>query len=194
MKELFIKRYRACKALGDKTLEQLNKEELLWQFNEQSNSIAIIIKHMTGNMLSRWTNFLTEDGEKKWRNRDNEFVNDFNTKEEIVEYWEKGWKCLFEALEKVNDNDMEQTIYIRDELHTVADAILRQLSHYSLHVGQIIYIAKMIKGKDWKTLSIPLNKSKEYNKEIFSKSSENEQENASSVCYANSKDVRKDYK
>jgi len=182
--------------LGDKSFEQLSDEQIFWQFNQESNSIAIIVKHVAGNMLSRWTNFLTEDGEKPWRNRDEEFLNTFQSKDEVLDYWEKGWKCLFEALSQINDQNLYSTIYIRNEGHSVIDAVFRQLAHYPYHIGQIVFIAKMMKNDDWKTLSIARNKSQDFNNEMKDKFSKNEVEiqNSSSVCFANSQDVRDDYK
>lgn len=169
MKDLFIKRFEYYKMLGDNSFEQLSDEQIFWKFNEESNSIAVIIKHIAGNMLSRWTNFLTEDGEKAWRNRDEEFVNTFKTKSEVLDYWEKGWKCLFEALNQINDGNINATIYIRNEAHSVIDAVFRQLAHYPYHIGQIIFIAKMLKNEDWKTLSIARNKSADFNTEMKNK-------------------------
>ena len=192
MKDLFIKSFQYYKELGDKTFAQLSEDQLFWQFNEESNSVAIIVKHIAGNMLSRWTNFLTEDGEKDWRNRDSEFENNFITKEEVLQYWEKGWKCLFEALEQISEENINYPIFIRNEKHTVLDAVLRQLAHYPYHIGQIIFIAKMLKNEEWKTLSIARNKSGDYNKKMLEEF-EN-QENASSVCFAKSPEVRDDYK
>lgn len=193
MKKLFIKRFQYYKELGDKTLAQLSEEQIFWQYNEESNSIAVIIKHTAGNMLSRWTNFLTEDGEKSWRNRDSEFVNSFKTKEEVLEYWEKGWNCLFEALNQINDENIHSTIYIRGEAHSVLDAVLRQLAHYPYHIGQIVFLGKMLKNEDWKTLSIARNKSQDFNNEMLSKS-ENISENSSPVCFAKSDEVRDEFK
>lgn len=128
MKELFYKRFQYYKDLGDKTFSQLSEKDCFWQYNEESNSIAIIVKHIAGNMFSRWTNFLTEDGEKEWRNRDSEFVNNFKTRQEILDAWNKGWKCLFDALEQLDDTNIHNEIYIRGEKHTVLDALLRQLA------------------------------------------------------------------
>ena len=195
MKDLFIKRFLYYKELGDKTFAQLSDEQMFWQYNEDSNSIAIIVKHIAGNMLSRWTNFLTEDGEKDWRNRDSEFVNDFKAKQEVMDYWEKGWACLLHALNQITDDKLYQKIHIRGEEHTVLDAVLRQLAHYPYHIGQIIYIAKMLKNDDWKTLSIARNKSAEFNYEMLRKQKPEEiQQNSSPVCYAKSDEVRDDYK
>ena len=117
-------------------------------------------------MLSRWTNFLTEDGEKPWRNRDEEFTNTFKTKTEVLDYWEKGWACLFEALNQINEENLNSTIYIRNEPHSLIDAVFRQLAHYPYHIGQIVFIAKMLKNEDWKTLSIARNKSEDFNNEM----------------------------
>lgn len=194
MKDLFIKRFQYYKELGDKTFDQLTDDQMFWQFNEESNSIAVIVKHIAGNMLSRWTNFLTEDGEKDWRNRDLEFVNSFSTKKEVVDYWEEGWKCLFDALNQIKDPDWHAIIYIRKEPHSVSDAVLRQLAHYPYHIGQIVYIAKMLKNDDWKTLSVARNKSNEFNEEMTRKFSGEIPQNSSPVCYKNDADVRDDYK
>ena len=164
-----IKVFTNYKSLADKAMEQLEDEQLFWQPNAESNSIAIIAKHMWGNMLSRWTNFLTEDGEKEWRQRDAEFENNWKTRVELISKWEEGWQVLFEALNSITDADLDRTVYIRGEAHTVLDAITRQIAHYASHVGQIIYIAKVVKNDAWKSLSIPRNQSKEFNKQMFDK-------------------------
>ena len=164
-----IKQFQYYKHLGEKTFSQLTDEELFWQYNENSNSIAIIVNHLSGNMLSRWTDFLTTDGEKEWRNRDEEFEDTIKTKEQLLDKWEKGWKYLFDALAQIKtDEDLQQIIYIRNEGHTVIEAINRQLAHYPYHVGQIIFIGKLIKDIDWNSLSIPKNKSADYNQTKFS--------------------------
>ncbi|PKF73642.1 DUF1572 domain-containing protein [Chryseobacterium sp. PMSZPI] len=195
MKELFIKRFEYYKSLGDKTFSQLSDDQIFWQYNEESNSIAIIVKHVTGNMLSRWTDFLTTDGEKSWRHRDEEFVNTFKTKEEIIDFWEKGWTCFFNALHQITDENLYATIYIRGEAHSVIDAVFRQLAHYPYHIGQMVYIAKMLKNEDWKTLSIARNKSQEFNNKMKNKfSNEDQDDNSSSVCFQNSPEVRDEYK
>lgn len=195
MKDLFITRFKYYKSLGDKSFEQLSDEQMFWQFNEESNSIAVIVKHIAGNMLSRWTNFFTEDGEKSWRTRDDEFINTFKNKEEVVDYWESGWRCLFEALEQINDNNLSHIIYIRGEAHSAMDAVFRQLAHYPYHIGQIVYIAKMMKNDHWKTLSIAKNKSQEFNNEMKDRfSGEHEEPNSSPVCFQNSSEVRDEYK
>ncbi|WP_406683824.1 DUF1572 domain-containing protein [Seonamhaeicola sp. MEBiC1930] len=163
------KQFEYYKSLGDKTLDQLSLEAIQNEISEDSNSVAIIVKHLSGNMLSRWTDFLTEDGEKEWRKRDTEFEDLFTTKEEILAYWNKGWNCLFNTINNLNNKDLDSIIYIRNQGHTVTEAINRQLSHYSYHVGQIVFLGKVLKGKDWKSLSIPRGQSKNYNKEKFSK-------------------------
>lgn len=161
-----IKRFKYYKDLADKTFEQLSPQDLFYKPNAESNSIAIIVQHINGNMLSRFTNFLTEDGEKEWRKRDEEFDEVEMASADVLELWEKGWTCLFNALESLQPADLTKTIYIRTEPLLVYDAILRQLAHYPHHVGQILYIGKMIKGKDWKTLSIPVGGSKAFNQQM----------------------------
>lgn len=156
--ESAIKRLRYYKELGDKTLAVLNTADMHVAPNEESNSIAVIIQHMAGNMLSRWTDFLTTDGEKEWRNRDAEFVISTASKEQLLALWEKGWNCCFNAIGNLKEEQLLQTIYIRGEGLSVVDAINRQLAHYPYHVGQIIYIAKMIKDDQWESLSIPRKK------------------------------------
>lgn len=159
-----IRRVKYYKDLGDKTFSQLaNDGDFHYQPDEESNSIAVIIQHMAGNMLSRWTNFLTEDGEKDWRQRDDEFTIHDYTKEQLLELWEKGWACFTNALASLNEDDLLKTVYIRQESLTVVDAINRQLAHYPYHVGQIVYIGRMIRKEGWKNLSIPKGESKQYN-------------------------------
>lgn len=158
-----IRRLKYYKDLGDKTFQQLNDWDFHYQPNEESNSIAVIIQHMAGNMLSRWTNFLTEDGEKEWRNRDAEFETGKQSKEELLALWEKGWTCFFSALEPLKKKDLKKIVTIRKEELTVIDAINRQLAHYPYHIGQVIFIAKIIKSKAWKNLSIPRGASQAYN-------------------------------
>lgn len=164
-----FKQFQYYKSLGDKTLNQLNFDNLQNEIDENSNSISIIVKHLTGNMLSRWTNFINEDGEKSWRQRDLEFHNSFESKNEVINYWNKGWECLFDALETLTSADLEKMVYIRNQGHTVTEAINRQLAHYAYHVGQIVFLGKLLKGKDWVSLSIPKGDSSKYNKDKFSK-------------------------
>lgn len=146
------------KNLGEKTFSQVSDEALFYMFNDMSNSIAIIVKHLWGNMLSRWTDFLTTDGEKEWRQREAEFDNDIRDRSEMIAKWEEGWRCLFIALDNLTDTDLEREVFIRHESHTVLDAIQRQLAHYAYHIGQIVYLGKMAQGDDWISLSIPKKK------------------------------------
>lgn len=161
--ETAIRRLKYYKELGDKTFAQLNEWDFHYQPNDESNSIATIIQHLSGNMLSRWTNFLTEDGEKEWRKRDEEFDVHQYTKEQLVALWEKGWACFLDTLSSLKKKDLKKTVTIRQEELTVIDAINRQLAHYPYHIGQIIFLAKIIKNKNWQNLSIPKGNSQAYN-------------------------------
>lgn len=163
------KQFLYYKTIGEKAMAQLEPEQLFVSVNEDTNSIAVIVKHLSGNMLSRWTDFLTSDGEKEWRNRDDEFEATIKTKEELMTLWDKGWNCFFEAINALTPEQLSQIIYIRNEGHTVMEAINRQLAHYPYHVGQIVFYAKMLKQSDWTSLSIPKNKSNDYNADKFSK-------------------------
>lgn len=162
------KQFEYYKMLGEKTFEQLNDEQLHFKYNEESNSIATIIKHLHGNMMSRWTDFLNSDGEKDWRKRDSEFENGELTRADILNKWNEGWNCLFAAINPLTAEDLSKTVYIRNQGHSVEEAIVRQLAHYPYHIGQIVYIGKMIVDTNWKSLSIPKNKSADYNSEKFS--------------------------
>lgn len=157
------KLFRQYKELGEKAMAQVNGEQMHWKPEENSNSISIIVKHLAGNMRSRWTDFLTSDGEKKWRKRDAEFEDTVNNKDDLLKTWEEGWQCLFEAIDSLSENDLKKTVFIREEPLPVPDAINRQIAHYSYHIGQIVYIAKMISSYEWKSLSIPKGKSEEFN-------------------------------
>ena len=158
-----VKQFEYYKILGEKTINQLNVEDLFWQFNNDSNSIAIIVNHLWGNMLSRWTNFLTEDGEKDWRKRDLEFENIIKTKDNLLQKWNEGWSCLFNALQSINAENFHQKITIRNQEHTITEAINRQMMHYAYHIGQIVFLGKQIKGENWQTLSIAKGKSAAFN-------------------------------
>jgi hypothetical protein len=157
-----IKRFQYYKELGDKTFAQLEGEDFFRQPDPESNSIAVIVRHMHGNMLSRWTNFLTEDGEKEWRRRDAEFSEGGTEHQSIISLWEEGWKCMFDTLEALQPADLTKTVTIRTEPLTVYDAILRQLAHYPYHVGQIVYLGRLYKSSAWKSLSIPKGGSDDY--------------------------------
>lgn len=168
--ESVIKQFQYYKVLGEKAMAQLEPEQLFLEMNDDSNSVATIVQHLSGNMLSRWTDFLTSDGEKEWRNRDAEFDSAFhgNDKENILQLWEKGWECLFAALNGLSSEQLTSIIYIRNEGHTVVEAINRQLAHYPYHIGQIVFLAKMLKKDPWTSLSIPKNSSTSYNADKFS--------------------------
>ncbi|PWJ55057.1 uncharacterized protein DUF1572 [Dyadobacter jejuensis] len=162
------KQFLYYKMLGEKAMEQLEEKQLFWQYNAESNSIAILVNHLAGNMLSRFADFLTTDGEKPWRNRDQEFASLIQSRAELMEQWNKGWECLMNAIDHLTDTDLERVIYIRNDGHTVTEAINRQLAHYPYHIGQMVFIAKMLKNEDWQTLSIARNKSETYNQRKFS--------------------------
>lgn len=156
--------FRAYKKLAEKGIDQLKEEEFFVTLDEEGNSIAVIMKHMAGNMLSRWTDFLTSDGEKPGRNRDMEFViEDSTTKDAVAGYWERGWQAVFAALEPLQPEDFQRTVSIRGEAHTIVQAINRQLTHYAYHIGQIVFLAKHFRSSEWKSLSIPRNRSMEFN-------------------------------
>lgn len=164
-----IKQFEYYKSVGEKTFAQLEETQLFVKPNEESNSIAIIVGHMAGNMLSRWTDFLTSDGEKEWRNRDLEFEENINTKAELLNKWNEGWNCLFEALALINSDNFNTIIYIRNEPHSITDAIQRQIAHYAYHVGQIVFLGKLLVDTNWKSLTIPKGKSSDFNAEKMSK-------------------------
>ena len=163
------KQFGYYKMLGDKTFAQLPDEKLFWQYNGNSNSIGTIVKHLWGNMRSRWTDFLTSDGEKEWRKRDAEFDNDIQSREELLQKWNEGCDCLFTALNSLGTQDLETIIYIRNQGHTVTEAINRQLAHYAYHVGQIVFLGKMLANNNWTSLSIPKGNSNQYNADKFSR-------------------------
>ena len=161
-----LARFGEQKSLGDRTFAQLTGSQMLVQPNEASNSIAVIIQHLHGNMLSRWTNFLTEDGEKPGRRRDDEFEICTRTKEQLIQLWDEGWDTLQSSLRSLQEGDLARTITIRTQPLLVIDAINRQLSHYAQHVGQIVYLGRWIKGSGWTSLSIPKAGSQEFNERM----------------------------
>jgi|SRR6185312_7731649 len=164
------KTFLQYKKLAEGAMAQLTDEQIFWAPKPESNSIATIVKHLWGNMLSRWTNFLTTDGEKDSRDRDAEFEpGDLKTKAEVMAKWEEGWKCFTDTLNNLKPEDLDKTVTIRTEPHTVIQALQRQLAHYSSHIGQIIYLAKAQKDSDWKTLSIPKGQSKQFNQMMNTK-------------------------
>jgi uncharacterized damage-inducible protein DinB len=160
--ESSIRKFKAQKLQGEKTFAQLEDKDFFFKASEESNSIAVIVHHIAGNMLSRWTNFLTEDGEKPWRERDKEFEDVFETREQVMDAWNKGWQCVLNTMENLTVEDVTKTILIRREPMTVVDAVIRQIDHYGHHTGQIVFIGKMIKDSNWQTLSIPKGRSSEY--------------------------------
>jgi len=164
------KQFKYYKMLGEKTIQQCSDEMLFDHLGEGSNSIAIIVNHIGGNMLSRWTDFLVADGEKSWRNRDQEFAEVITTREELIQRWESGWSCLFTAIESINEENINTEIFIRNQGHTVVEAINRQMCHYSYHIGQIVLIGKAALGNDWVSLSISKGKSEAYNANHFNSS------------------------
>lgn len=162
-----VKLFEYYKSLGEKTMSQLSDEELFWQYNAESNSMAIMVNHLWGNMMSRWTDFLNSDGEKEWRQRDEEFEDVIKNREELLKKWEEGWDCLFYALSTINENNFDTEVYIRNQAHSIVDAINRQMMHYAYHLGQMVYLGRMIKGGSWENLSIPKGESKSFNAQKF---------------------------
>lgn len=165
--ESIRKQFQYYQSLGDRSFAQLSDEQLFWQYNEASNSIAVMVKHLWGNMLSRWTDFLTSDGEKEWRDRDGEFEATIQSREELLQKWQEGWDCVFQALDSIQPEHYDQLVYIRNKGHSISEAINRQLAHYAYHIGQIVYLARMLKGDDWQSLSIPKGESKAFNQRNF---------------------------
>ena len=164
-----IKRFAEYKSLAEKAMDQLEEKDFHNNPSAESNSIAIIIQHMHGNMMSRWTNFLTEDGEKEWRKRDDEFEENPLSRQELLKRWDDGWKVLMDTLASLKEDDLEKTVTIRSQPLTVTDAILRQLAHYGYHVGQIVFLARWIKGAGWHSLSIPKGGSDAYTQKLNQK-------------------------
>jgi hypothetical protein len=153
--------------MTEKSIHQISDQQIHESPQEGQNSIAILMKHLSGNMISRWTNFRTEDGEKPWRNRETEFVDNFESKKQLIDYWNKGWNVLFDALETIENDELDSIIYIRNDGHKLIEAIERQLAHVAYHTGQIVYLTKIFAGNDWESLSIPKGKTEEYNRKKF---------------------------
>ena len=158
--------FRDCKKLAERAIEHVSDEEFIAAIDKEANSIALIVKHIAGNLRSRWSDFLTTDGEKPDRNRDTEFEVTGDTREYLMKFWEDGWKILFGSVESLTPDDFSRTVTIRGESHTVIEAINRQLTHYSYHVGQIVFLAKHFRSAEWKTLSIAKNRSAEFNERM----------------------------
>src|SRR5437868_4354311 len=161
--------FRYYKNLAERAMEQVTDEQLLTVLDPEMNSIALMVKHMAGNMRSRWTDFLTSDGEKPDRNRDSEFVEPPSRRRDLMKLWEDGWQCLFRALEPLSDADVGRTVMIRGEAHSVMQAINRQTAHYAYHCGQIVFLAKHFQSAGWKSLSVPRGKSEEFNRAVLSR-------------------------
>lgn len=161
------KLFQYYRELGDKALAQIGDEHIHWQPSPESNSVAIIVKHLSGNMLSRFTDFLTADGEKPWRDREAEFENDYANKEELLAAWNAGWACFSNAVNPLAESDLGKIVYIRNQGHTVVEALSRQLAHYPYHIGQLVYLCRLLAGEKWKSLSIPKGGSQEFNAEKF---------------------------
>ena len=167
--EIYIKQFNYYKELAEKSIDQLEDQQLFEVVGDGTNSIAVIMKHISGNMLSRWTNIFEEDGEKEWRERDEEFIDRFGSKDELLAYWKKGWDTLFNTLDAIDDGDLDRIVYIRNMGCSVHDAIIRQICHYPYHIGQIVYVSKLLKGPSFTSLSIPIGESKTYNSKRFDK-------------------------
>jgi uncharacterized damage-inducible protein DinB len=158
--------FRYYKRLAERAMEQVSDVDLFTELGPETNSIAVVIKHMAGNMRSRWTDFLTTDGEKPDRNRDSEFEAQPQTRLQVLDMWQQGWWCLFTAIEPLTDADLTRTVFIRGEAHSVMQAINRQVAHYQYHVGQIVLLARQFAGERWQSLSIPRKGSAEFNRKV----------------------------
>jgi hypothetical protein len=158
--------FRYYKTLAERAMEQVTDDQLFMTLDDEANSIAVIVKHMAGNMRSRWTDFLTADGEKPDRNRDSEFVDPPATRAELLNLWEDGWSRVFGALESLSDADLARTVTIRGEAHSVMQAVNRQVAHYAHHVGQVVLLAKHFAHDHWQSLSIPRNRSADFNQRV----------------------------
>jgi hypothetical protein len=167
--EVVLDEFQKIKKLADKSIAQLSDQQLHVTLDDEANSIAILMRHMAGNMRSRWVDFLTADGEKPNRMRDREFEDPGQTREELIAEWEHGWKCVFDALTPLTDADLQRTVMIRGEAHSVYKAISRQVAHYAGHAYQILLLAKHLSGPNWKTLSIPRGQSEEFNRRMLAK-------------------------
>jgi hypothetical protein len=159
-----VQSFRNYKTMAERAMEQVSDEEFFAAIDQEANSIAVIVKHLAGNLVSRWSDFLTTDGEKPTRDRDAEFEIRDDSREALMEFWEQGWKTLFDNIEPLTIEDFSKTVTIRGQVHTIVEAFNRQLSHYAYHIGQIVLLAKHFKSTEWKTLSIPKNRSAEFNK------------------------------
>jgi hypothetical protein len=159
-----VQSFRNYKKMAERAMDQVSDEEFFAAIDDEANSIAVLSKHLAGNLISRWTDFLTTDGEKPTRDRDGEFEIKENSREDLMEFWEKGWKTLFDNIEPLTVEDFSKTVTIRGQAHTIVEAFNRQLSHYAYHIGQIVLLAKHFRSSEWRTLSIPKNRSAEFSK------------------------------
>lgn len=164
-----LRSFRNYKKLAERAIEQVSDEEFFATIDEEANSIAVVVKHIAGNLRSRWTDFLTTDGEKDFRDRDTEFEITLDTRESLMEFWETSWQTLFDAIEPLATDDFSRTVTIRGQPHTVVEAINRQLTHYAYHIGQIVFLAKHFRSTEWKTLSVPKNRSADFNRFLAEK-------------------------
>lgn len=167
-----VQSFRNAKKMAERAIEQVSDEEFFAAIDAEANSIAVIVKHIAGNLRSRWTDFLTSDGEKADRNRDTEFETIGDTRESLMQYWKTSWQVLFDNVEPLTADDFSKTVTIRGEPHTIVEAINRQLTHYAYHIGQIVLLAKHFRFADWKTLTIPKNRSAEFNRYLTDKQKE----------------------
>jgi hypothetical protein len=165
--ESAMAKYRAQKDFAERAIVQLSDEQLHQPLDENTNSVAVIMKHLAGNMRSRWTDFLTTDGEKEWRDRDSEFVDDFPLRDDLMAFWQRGWDCLFATLSALKEDDLTKIVTIRGEPHNVIEAIHRGLDHCGYHLGQIVLIARVLAKDNWTTLTIPRGGSQEYNRRVW---------------------------
>jgi hypothetical protein len=166
------KQFMYYKTIAEKAMSQVEDDVLFLTTSDEANSIAIIVKHLSGNMRSRWTEFRSQDGEKRWRNRESEFENDIHTRVELMSTWDMGWNCFFEALKGIHEDELQDIIYVRNQGQTIMDAVLRQLAHYPYHIGQIIHICKAHSTHGWQSLSIPRGGSQSYNQAKFASEKE----------------------
>jgi hypothetical protein len=162
-----ISAFRSNKGWADKAISQLSDDKLHIALDANTNSIAVIMKHVAGNLLSRWTDFLTTDGEKSWRNRDDEFVDTFENRDKLISYWESGWQTLFDSLSVLSGEDLGKNVTIRGELHSVPLAMQRSLAHTTYHIGQIILISRILAGDNWTTITIPRGGSSNFNQRVW---------------------------
>jgi hypothetical protein len=166
----FLTEFRKLKSYGEKAMAQLQDDEFFTTIDLESNSVAVIVKHIAGNMRSRWIGFLTSDGEKPDRHRDDEFViGPATTRADVMHWWDEGWRVTLQALEPLTPDDLQRTVLIRGESHTVVEAVMRQLTHYAAHIGQVVFLAKHLRSTAWQTLSIPRGKSEEFNRAMRDK-------------------------